>query len=522
MATYYWRGGSGTWNSTNTTNWATTSGGAGPAGPPTSADTVTFDANSGTGTCTTDATAAAAVVNFTGGANIGLTLGAGLTISGAFTHTSGTVSLGSYTLSVNNWSSSNSNTRTIAFGTGQINLTGTGTVWTTSTVTNFSYTGTSKINLTNSGSTATTVTMGTMSEAQSMNVNVTAGTYALAMTGAYKSIDFTGYSFAGGGAASSYTLYGNLTLSSTQVMPIATSTITLSATSGTQTITTNGTSVGANLVMNGVGGTVALGSALTLSGLQQNITISGSAFIQGYSLTCSNSTISYTGSGAWTTSANISGVGTPNTITVNGSSSNWTINSGTIAKAVTLTLGTITAGGTGTISVAFTHTAGTIAIGNNALSILTISSSNSNTRSITFGSGTLTITGSGATAWNYATSTGLSITTGTGTISMTSGAAKTFAGGSYTNYPTLNNGGAGALTISGSNTFAGISNSVQPTTFTLTSGTTQSVANWNVNGTAGNLVVLNATTAGTQASMVYTGVGTPTSSYLNIKDSAVS
>lgn len=50
MADRYWRGGAGTWNSTNTTNWSTTSGGAGGASVPTNADTAIFDANSGTGT----------------------------------------------------------------------------------------------------------------------------------------------------------------------------------------------------------------------------------------------------------------------------------------------------------------------------------------------------------------------------------------------------------------------------------------------------------------------------------------
>lgn len=47
MATYYWVGGNGTWDTTTTTNWALSSGGAGSAGVPTSADNVIFDSNSG-------------------------------------------------------------------------------------------------------------------------------------------------------------------------------------------------------------------------------------------------------------------------------------------------------------------------------------------------------------------------------------------------------------------------------------------------------------------------------------------
>ena len=43
MATYYWVGGAGTRDATTTTNWASSSGGAGGAGVPTSVDDVIFD-----------------------------------------------------------------------------------------------------------------------------------------------------------------------------------------------------------------------------------------------------------------------------------------------------------------------------------------------------------------------------------------------------------------------------------------------------------------------------------------------
>jgi hypothetical protein len=52
MATYFWVGGTGTWDATTTTNWASSSGGAGGAGVPATGDTVILDANSGTGTIT--------------------------------------------------------------------------------------------------------------------------------------------------------------------------------------------------------------------------------------------------------------------------------------------------------------------------------------------------------------------------------------------------------------------------------------------------------------------------------------
>jgi len=48
MADRYWVGGSGTWNTTNTANWSTSSGGPGGAAVPTSADNVYFDSASAT------------------------------------------------------------------------------------------------------------------------------------------------------------------------------------------------------------------------------------------------------------------------------------------------------------------------------------------------------------------------------------------------------------------------------------------------------------------------------------------
>lgn len=49
MATRYWVGGSGNWNSTNTGNWSATSGGSSGASAPVSGDDVVFDGNSDSG-----------------------------------------------------------------------------------------------------------------------------------------------------------------------------------------------------------------------------------------------------------------------------------------------------------------------------------------------------------------------------------------------------------------------------------------------------------------------------------------
>jgi len=63
MANRYWVGGSGTWDASSTTNWATTSGGSSGASAPTSVDTVYFDANSGGGSVSIVTGAAANFIN---------------------------------------------------------------------------------------------------------------------------------------------------------------------------------------------------------------------------------------------------------------------------------------------------------------------------------------------------------------------------------------------------------------------------------------------------------------------------
>ena len=66
MADRYWVGGTGTWNSSNTTNWSATSGGSGGASVPTSADNVLFDDNSAAGNFTVTVVGVANCLNFQG------------------------------------------------------------------------------------------------------------------------------------------------------------------------------------------------------------------------------------------------------------------------------------------------------------------------------------------------------------------------------------------------------------------------------------------------------------------------
>lgn len=63
MANRYWVGGTGTWDASTTTNWSATSGGAGGASAPTSADNVFFDGGSDAGAGFTVTIATGAICN---------------------------------------------------------------------------------------------------------------------------------------------------------------------------------------------------------------------------------------------------------------------------------------------------------------------------------------------------------------------------------------------------------------------------------------------------------------------------
>jgi hypothetical protein len=145
-----------------------------------------------------------------------------------------------------------------------------------------------------------------------------------------------------------------------------------------------------------------------------------------------------------------------------------------------------------------------------------VNSATSTAKTIGIGSGTWFIGGS-STSWSV---TGSNVTiTGTGTISMTSGSSKIFTGNNFSYAGiTLNQGGAGALTITGSNTFGNITNTVQPATITFAANSTQTVSNFSVSGTAGNLVTINSTVAGTRANLSKAS-GTVNVSFCSIRDS---
>lgn len=127
-ASRFWVGGTGTWDSSTTTHWAASTGGAGSQSVPGSADSVTFDGSSGGGTVT---------LNFGGAITIqSITMG-------AFTGTwDNSVNNNDMALSaVGGFQGTGTGTRTINLGTATYTLSASNAQWFFSTTLNLTYTG---------------------------------------------------------------------------------------------------------------------------------------------------------------------------------------------------------------------------------------------------------------------------------------------------------------------------------------------------------------------------------------------
>jgi fibronectin-binding autotransporter adhesin len=236
------------------------------------ANATTFAATSGTQQITTNGVAVDnPITQNSPGATVQLQDNLTMGSTRTFTLTAGTLDLNNLVLSTGAASLSNSNTRSIAFGTGKIQLTGSGVTVLVATVnTGLTLTGSQLFEATYSGAVGTrTFAMGSAgsgaTEANAINLSVTAGTDIVTVTSArvLGGLDFTGFS--GTLSNTSYTLYGSLIFSSGMTVAGGANSITFGATSGTRQITTNGQNLDLSLLFTGVGGTFAFQDALTQS-----------------------------------------------------------------------------------------------------------------------------------------------------------------------------------------------------------------------------------------------------------------
>lgn len=280
MANRYWVGGTGTWTTTATANWAATSGGASGASAPTSADNVFFDANSGAGTVTVGATITIKSVDCTG-------------FTGTLAGTSG-VSVGG----------------SVTYGAG-MSITWSGTLTLTATGT-FTSNGKSRGGTTNINGAGATVTLG--------DAFSTSGTLSVS-AGSFLS---SGYSVAARGFTSSGTTTRSIDLGSSTVS--LTGNLTLTATgltfnAGSSTI--NILATGANSFAGGglTFGIVVIGqatnaNAVTVTGSNTFGTLSSTRTVSYSLLFTGGTTQTFTDFSVSGTTGNLVTVGSTNTTSV--------------------------------------------------------------------------------------------------------------------------------------------------------------------------------------------------------------
>lgn len=141
------------------------------------------------------------------------------------------------------------------------------------------------------------------------------------------------------------------------------------------------------------------------------------------------------------------------------------------------------------------------------------------TKTLSLGSGTITLNGTG-TLFNVPSTSGTTVNRGTSTIVIDNSSAtqKTFVGGGKTYYDLMVTGDN--VVVQNNNTFNTIFNYTAGRTngLKLSSTTNTTISDFKTNGTVGNLSVLQASTAGSGATLTKVG-GAVVVNYMSIKDS---
>lgn len=467
MAARYWVGGTANWDGTAGTKWSTTSGGAGGAAVPTSADDVFFDANSGAATVTVTAPSVGLTLNFTGftgtfagasqvtiSGNVTIVVGMGLTYTGTL------IINATSTLTSNGktWSGAlsfgGSNTKTLA---DNWTVTGTFSVLTSTTTINGNTlnlngnmsiggitTGTTNINLTGTG-TWTGAAANILRNDLTIN---TAGTITVSGTVSYNT--------------------GTITYSAGTVITTG-STLTLGAASTTTVLLVNGITW-ANIT--------TTGGTLTLT---QNLNLTGTLLVGTAALIINTGTIN-TGGLNHATSGSLTGTAN---IVFNGTGT-WSGGGGATQVNITInTTGTLTLSSSTTIfwnTGTLTYTAGTVISTGNQFTCVASSTFNCGGMSfnnVTFSNPTITLSSdlnlNGTLTINNTTVTINGNTINTKSLTMTTASAGTTnfvlngtgtwsGSGVVGNNLTINH--AGTTTVSGTVTFG-----ASGKTLTYTAGT---------------------------------------------------
>lgn len=281
--------------------------------------------------------------------------------------------------------------------------------------------------------------------------------------------------------------------------------VSFNITAGTDTITNNGGTRFQNLNYTGFTGTITNDTR----NIYGNLTIPS-----GVTLTAgANATTFVNFTSTQTITSNAQTIDFP--LTINGSGGG-----GTVQLVDALTMGS---------SRQLTLTAGTFNSNDKSVTVGAFNYSNNNTKALNLGTSTITILSGTNTSGFLGSNAGTTYTSiANSTIVFTTTATSTFSGGSGAGtgnqFGTVTMSGLGGTLYLGSNTATTLArcitlnNTVSPCTITNACTTGFTVTNFNLSGTAGNLVTFNSNTVGT-ARTISQATGTVNALYLNVKDS---
>lgn len=516
----YWVGGTASWNGTALLKWSTTSGGIGGAAEPTATDNVCFDSGSGNVTVTVATSNRPALnIKFDGDGTstkfVGTFAGSqGLQVSGSVTLASGITWTHTGTFNFISTSAQTLTSNGLAI-TSPINLNGTGSTVTLQDALNT----TGRL----------TVTDGTF---DANNKVVAVGGVTCTSNTNTRIITF---------GNQNWTISASFSCTGATGLTLNASGSNLYFTNVAQTIaTSNSLSVLANVFYTG-SGTCSFSSG---TGIWGNVTVSsGTDFnvvpnIQINSLDFTGFTGTWSGSAAFKMAGNLtiaSGMTVPNTgtttnnlngaITLNGNGvsigGSYTVTGG--GSVVVTQTSDFKLASTATLSMLITG-GGTWNMAGYNLTAGLISATGSTTRTFTYSSGTIELTGTG-TVFNVGT-TNLTITANTATlkISDASASTKNTASGSVLAFPKnfyFTGAGSGSLTVNGNLTITGdFKIDTAPKTVLFNAGGTITVGSFTAVGSAGNEITINTSGGSTSThKLVKTGGGTVVGDYLNIQHS---
>lgn len=281
--------------------------------------------------------------------------------------------------------------------------------------------------------------------------------------------------------------------------------LTYSGSTGTRTVDTSGISSDASaLNINVTAGSdiLSIGTATTNSGIgslntqgftgtwvhQSPVNLYGNLIVGTGVSTIQDVSMNYVGSGF-------------STITTNGKTLRGKLvinsNGGSLTQQDVLTLTQF-----GGVISYLQLLRGTYSANNLAVNIDRFSSTGSLTRTLSMGTGTWTVSANddpttNTSVWEVS-AVGSTIAPSTSTIVLSGAGTKTFKGGSktYNNLTFAGTGSSSNITnVTGANIFNTVTNTSQPQTITFESNASQSFTNFNLNGTAGNLISLMSNTA---------------------------